>query len=511
MKKEEFNLSYIDEKVAPKREERLGACIEFGGTAGDLKKKFGGGCLKFSDRGFCQGSICQLLPGTAILNSIPDSVVIVHGSIGCGGAGHSHNANIRWRQTLAGSTNPKGALWLTTNLNEKDVVSGGEGKLEEAILEADRRYRPASIIVVSTCVPGIIGDDIDGVASKLKDQVNAVILPVHCEGFKTKIMATAYDAVYHSIARNLLKEEKIENKILIDELENEKEKQRQSKLVNLLNVSSMTPLDEKELTRLLNALGLEVKIYPVFAHPNDMILATKAALSISTCPTHDDYLVKHLHEKYGVPYILRHMPIGINNTSLWLRDIAKHFGLEERAEAIIKKEEDELRNVLKPYRESLKGKKAILSAGEVRTLATALWLQELGLEITAVRPYHYDEFGDVDLDKLLKADAELKVNVATVHPFESVNLIERNRPDIYLGHNSDNVWAAKQGIPILPIYGGANTYVGYTGAFDIARRLHRVLKNPAFNKKLRGNVRQPYFESWYSEEPFKFVTEGGAI
>jgi nitrogenase molybdenum-iron protein alpha chain len=502
-------LSYVDEKVAPKREERLGAVIDFGGCACDLKKKFNGGCLKNNDRGFCQGSICQLLPGTSILSSLPDSVVIVHGSLGCGGAGHSQNAGIRWRQTLDGGTNPKGALWLSTNLNERDVVSGGEGKLEQAILEADTRYRPASIIVISSCVPGIIGDDIDGVSTRMQPQVNAVILPVHCEGFKTKIMATAYDAIYHSISRNLLSRPREETRIIEDELELLAEKIRRSKRVNLMNVSSMTPQDEKELVRLLNALGLEVRIYPVFTHPDDMIFATEAALSISTCPTHDDYFLKYLQEKFGVPYILKYMPIGIANTNEWLRSVAKFFGLELVAEKIIERETKELWEALKTIAVKLKGKKAMLSAGEVRTFATAGCLQELGLEITAVRPYHYDEFGAPELDKLIAIDPETQVNVGTVQPFESVNLIKRNRPDIYLGHNSDNVWAAKSGIPILPIYGGPNTYVGYTGVFDIARRINRILRNPSFNLNLQKNVRQPYFKDWYKEQPFKYITEGG--
>jgi nitrogenase molybdenum-iron protein alpha chain len=503
-------LNFIKAKVAPKREDRLGACIEFGGSACELKKKFGEGCLKNSTSGFSQGSICQLLPGTSILNSIPDSVVIVHGSLGCGGAAHNFNASIRWRQSLAGSTNPRGALWLSTNLDELDVVNGGEKKLEEAIIEADKRYKPASIIVISSCVPGIIGDDIDEVAQRLQSQVNGVILPVHCEGFKTKIMATAYDSIYHSISRNLLGKEEQEEKIVEDELELAKEKSRLSKLVNLLNVSSMTPLDEKELTRLLNGLGLEVKIYPCYTHPEEMKYATQAAVSISTCPTHDDYFIKHLYEKYGVPYILNHMPIGVSNTNSWLRDIAKFLKVEELAERIIQKETEELKEALAPLRKNLAGKKAMLSAGEIRTFATALWLQELGMELVAVRPYHFDEFGEVDLDKLSAINPDLQVNVATVQPFETVNLIERNRPDIYLGHVSDNVWAAKLGIPVLPIYGGVNTsFVGYSGAFDLARRINRVLKNTSFNRNLRGNVRQPYNQNWYKQEPFSLITEGG--
>ena len=501
-------MSYLDQKVAPKREERLGTCVDFGGSACDLKKSFNGGCLRNNDRGFCQGSICQLLPGLSMLNTIPDSVVIVHGSLGCGGAGHSQSAAVRGRQILAGSTNPRGTLWLSTNLNEMDVVTGGEAKLAEAIIEADRRYRPESIIVVSSCVPGIIGDDLDGVVARIQPQVNGVILPVHCEGFKTKVMATAYDAVYHAISRRLLEKEEEEVRLIPDELEEAAEKIRRSRQVNLMNVSSGTPGDEKELTRLLNALGLEVKIFPCFTHPDDVKYAAEAALSISTCPTHDDYFLKYLQEKFGVPYLLRYMPIGIKNTNSWLREVAKFFHLEKVAERIIERETDELELALQPLRQTLKGKKAMLSAGEVRTLATAGWLQELGLEIIAVRPYHYDEFGEPALDKLIEHDPGLQANVGTVQPFETVNIIEKNKPDIYLGHNSDNIWAAKSGIPVLPVYGGPNTYVGYAGAFDFARNINRVLKNPSFNQNLMKNVRQPYFKSWYTDQPYKYIVQG---
>jgi nitrogenase molybdenum-iron protein alpha chain len=61
----------------------------------------------------------------------------------------------------------------------------------------------------------------------------------------------------------------------------------------------------------------------------------------------------------------------------------------------------------------------------------------------------------------------------------------------------------------MPIYGGNFTYLGYAGAFDIARRLNRILKNTSFNKKLKENVRQPYYKNWYKEEPFKYIVAGG--
>jgi nitrogenase molybdenum-iron protein alpha chain len=203
------------------------------------------------------------------------------------------------------------------------------------------------------------------------------------------------------------------------------------------------------------------------------------------------------------------MPIGIENTNLWLREVAAFFKHEEAVEKIIIRENQELDEALAPIRKNLRGKKALISAGEVRTIATAGLLQDLGMEIVAVRPYHFDRFGNEELGKLVGKQGDLPVNVATVQPFESVNIIEKTRPDIYLGHVADNVWAAKSGIPVMPIYGGAFTYAGYAGAFDIARRINRILQNPSFNKNLRHNVRQPYFADWYNAEPFKYITARG--
>jgi nitrogenase molybdenum-iron protein alpha chain len=502
-------MSYLDNKEPPKREERLKASITYGGSICGLAKKGKGCCLADQDRSFTQGSICLLLPGLAMLNSIPDSVVLLHGAIGCGSCAHSQNANIRsggnarWGRT-------KDALWLSTALNESEVVNGGEPKLEAAIREADRRYRPATIIVVAGCVPGIIGDDIDGVAARLQPEISAKILPVHCEGFKTKIWATAYDAVYHSIGRNLLDEPENRIRIIPDELEELNEKYRLRRTVNLMNVSSMGRVDELELTRLLNALGLEVNVFPVFTKPEEMYKATQAALSVSTCPTHDDYFLKHLQEKFGVPYIVKHMPIGIENTSRWLRDVAAFFHLEEQAEKLISQEEADLRAALAEFKAVFQGKKVFISAGEIRAFANGYLLTELGLEIVGIRSYHHDEFADGEYEKLAALyHQDFPVNIANAQPFEEANLLKKLQPDLFLGHWNGNATASKLGIATHVIYNTGLSYIGYKGVYELARRLYRQLKNPGFNRNLSEHVKLPYTQKWYDAEPFSYIKHQG--
>src|SRR6266702_1127441 len=380
-------MSHIDQKTPPRREERLNACIAHGGTicemAGARGKK---SCLQNDgDRSFTQGSICLLLPALAILNSLPDNVVLQHSAVGCGSCSHSQNANVRMGSNVR-QGKAKDGIWLSTAMNETDVITGGEEKLEQAIIEADRRYKPFSITVVSGCAPGIIGDDI-------------------------------YDAVYHGIGRTLLRSG--EQSPGADGLSPFRGLERLPNTVNLMNVSSMGRVDEVELERLLETLGLDVNVFPVFSHPESMVTATQAALSISTCPTHDDYFLSYLEERFGVPALIHHMPIGIENTSLWLRDVAARFGREEQTERLIAQEEGELRDALAEFRPLFEGKKV--------------------------------------------------------------------KPDLFLGHANGNGTAAKLGIPTHVIYNTGLAYIGYKGVYEIARRLHRQLSNPIYNRKLADN------------------------
>lgn len=317
-------MNFTKEKIPPVREDRLGACNAFGGTCHALSRQAKTGCLNNIRRSFTQTQGCQLNLSLIILSTIRDTVIIVHGPIGCGGGNIPMANGIKTFQKLRDPA-AKGVVWLNTNLDETDLIKGGEEKLEQAILHADSEFRPSAIIVINSCAPGIIGDDIDGLAEKLKDRVTAEIVPVHCEGFKTKIMATAYDSLYHGILRNLI--DRADNPVPAGEAKGN------SRKVNLLNLSSMSRIDEIELERLLGALGLEARILPCYAHPDDFGDIRDAALNVSVCATHDDYLTGHLREKYGIPVVTSDIPVGIAATGRWLMNIARFFGLEKEAGA----------------------------------------------------------------------------------------------------------------------------------------------------------------------------------
>jgi nitrogenase molybdenum-iron protein alpha chain len=207
------------------------------------------------------------------------------------------------------------------------------------------------------------------------------------------------------------------------------------------------------------------------------------------------------------------MPVGIENTSLWLRDIASVFGFQKQAEKLIAAEEAELKAALLEFRPLFEGKRVFISAGEFRALATARLLQELGLEVVGIRSFHHDEFAEGEYEKLAKeAKSDYVVDIANVQPFEEANLLKRLKPDLFLGHANGNMTAAKLGVATHVIYNTGLAYLGYRGAYDLARRLHRQLKNPAYNKNLADNIRLPYSDQWFGAEPFSYInTRGGAV
>nr|WP_092071644.1 nitrogenase component 1 [Dendrosporobacter quercicolus]NSL49511.1 nitrogenase [Dendrosporobacter quercicolus DSM 1736]SDM28753.1 nitrogenase molybdenum-iron protein alpha chain [Dendrosporobacter quercicolus] len=501
-------MDYISEKTPPVREERLRACNAYGGSSDKLVEKSKKGCLNGIKRKFSQTQGCQLNLSLAIINTIRDAVVIVHGPIGCGGGSLSQAGVNKGFKQLRDSGS-KGLLWVNTNLGENEVINGGEANLREAILYAEKEFRPSAIVIVNSCVPAIIGDDVDSVVEQAQQEVSARIVPVHCEGFKTKIQASAYDAVYHGILRNLMDNREREVRSEEDELELLKEKYRASRTVNVLNVSSMSRIDEYELVRILKALDLNLNILPCYAHPDDFYQATQAALNVSICATHDDYFVEHLKEKHNIPFILRTIPIGVKYTNRWVMDIARFFGIEEEAQRFIDQEVKLLEEALEPYREIFKGKKVLIGGGEIRVVANAELLTYLGLEVVGLRAYHYDQFGDEMLGEQ-EVVQQVPFNVATGQPFEQANLNANLKPDLYMGHVGTNVWAAKQGIPVLPLFQPSQLFLGYTGIFEVARRLARILRNPSFNRNLGANVKLPYFESWYEKDAFSYIDEGNA-
>ncbi|MDR1616945.1 MAG: nitrogenase, partial [Syntrophomonadaceae bacterium] len=126
-------MNYIKEKIPPIREDRLKACMAFGGSCCDISRQSKQGCLYNNNRKFSQSQGCQLTLSLAILNTLRDTVIIVHSPIGCGANLLAQAGVSKGFQKLR-DPGAFGLRWINTNLDEVDVVNGGEEKLKAAVL-----------------------------------------------------------------------------------------------------------------------------------------------------------------------------------------------------------------------------------------------------------------------------------------------------------------------------------------------------------------------------------------
>ena len=115
--------------------------------------------------------------GSAItLVPVADVAHLVHGPIGCLGNSWESRGSLSSGPTLHRRA-------FTTDLGEHDVIFGGEGRLREAILDIGRRFRPAAVFVYLTCVPGLIGDDVEAICREAAAELGLPVVPVLAAGF----------------------------------------------------------------------------------------------------------------------------------------------------------------------------------------------------------------------------------------------------------------------------------------------------------------------------------------
>lgn len=504
---ENLRYNYLAADEPPVRDERVGGCIAYCGSCAGLQGDFKSGCAQAQNRRFSQSGGCQLGLALGIINSLTRAITIVHSPLGCC-SGMAGAAGVRSTSRASRGLLVEEQTFIHTNMDELDVVNGGVEKLKRAILYADQEYHPEVIAIVNGCVPGIIGDDIDSVVRELETQISARLVPVHCEGFKSRFVSSGYDAANHGILKYLIRDPK-EYPQLTEEAQIKYDfakKYRISRTVNIFNVGSNSNGDEVELSRLVSALGLIPRVVPLNATVDDLDHLGEAALNISICATHDDYLLGHLKERYGTEYILDALPIGINCTNAWVRKIAAHFHLEAEGERLIEQENRELNEAIAPFVEVLKGKRIFVGGGETRILTTADFYKGIGMELVGIKAHNLDRFVENLLNDM--KDPELVVEVAAGQPAEELNTLKRLKPDIYIGHTGANGWVTKLGIPNIPLYGASINYMGYSGAFELARRAARALKNTNFSKNIGKYVGHPLTEAWMNLDPRENIVQG---
>lgn len=472
------------------RESRQNRYNDLGSTGALAEEDFKKGCLKKADRSFAQGLQCQQINSMAALMSLEDSVFIAHSPQGCVGCTALAVDQYRVGQAHRGVKHIKNPRIIVSNLDQNNVIFGGESKLRKAVEDAVERYHPRLIFVFASCASGIIGDDIDAIAKDIKQDTDALVIPIHCEGFKSKICASGFDAAFISINKYILKQERLE---------------KREGLINLFAPVSISYADQVEMERMLSLLGLNVNYIPFYSSLEKIKEIPAAQASTSICKVFADEFMKTLYEDYDIPYSHTVMPIGVRNTDIWFRGIAGVVGKEKEAEEIIQREHERILPLVESIKKRLIGKRVFICGGTGRSFAAAALIDDFGMKLVGLETPTYDEDAQADIEYLNTIHSDYVIDIANMQPFEQVNLVKKLKPDVFIGVPE---WAAKLGIPTTHVLDMKRPTMGYDGLLFLGNKIADQLENPGFNVKLSQHIKLPYRDSWYQEDAFKYIIGG---
>ncbi len=474
------------------REKRLGTINAYSGTAAQLVQKSEDGTLKEKKRRFSQCLGCNSGQAFCQLAMIDDVAVVNHAPIGCAGDFCGYNFTYRIEQERRDIEDHIGR-YFSTNIQEKDTVFGAIKKLEETIQVAYDRVSPKAIFITTSCAAGIIGEDIEGAANKMQEKLGIPVVTCTCDGFRSKVWTTGFDAAYHSVLRGIVKPPK-----------------KREKYVNVVNFWGSHVFDE-----IMWRFGYETRYIMPFSSIEQLEHCSEAAATIHICPSLSTYMGAGLHQLYGVPEIVAPPAYGIDGTDRWLRALGKVLNKPEVAEEIIEEGHREIVPKIEKIKEKFKGKRAYVMAGAAHGQALIHLLAELGFDVVGASVFHHDPIYDNEereQDVLKHAVDEYgdvkNYQVCNKQSFELVNALSRIKPDLILArHGGMTLWGAKLGIPSLLI-GDEQFGIGYKGALNYARRIEDTLDSIEFIKNYSTHVQNPYTEWWLQQEPGYFQGNG---
>ncbi|WP_033169627.1 nitrogenase component 1 [Selenomonas sp. ND2010] len=492
----------LDMASVEPREQRLGTIIAWDGNSEELheqsgyelrgqkergRKGCGGNCRLCELSGpFTQGAVCSEQMVECQAGNVRDAVLIQHSPIGCGGGQVEYNAIYRNGLAMRGYK-VENIRIISTNLKESDMVFGAADKLRQSIDDAWERYKPQAIFVASSCATGIIGEDIESITDEKEAELGIPVVPLACEGFRSKHWSTGFDATQHGILRQIVRRNP---------------QKKQEDLVNVINLWG-----SDVFTPLLKNLNLRVNYVVDLASVEELAQMSEAAATVGFCYTLSSYLAAALEQHFGVPEVKAPMPYGFAGTDAWLRELARVTHREDLVEPFIQAEHERVKPRVEELKKKLKGVKGFVATGSAYAHGLIQVMRELGIEVDGSLTFHHDpvyDSGDTQEDSLGYLNQHYgkvsNFHVSNRQQYQLYAFLQQVKPDFLLiRHNGLAPLASRLGIPAAPL-GDEHIAVGYDGMINLGETILEILAHKKFHDDIRKHVKLPYKKWWLKQK-----------
>lgn len=415
-------------------------------------------CNKDSLAGAVSQRACVFCGSRVVLYPIADALHLVHGPIGC--------AVYTWDIRGALSSGPElHRLSFSTDLQELDVVFGGEKKLKAALLELIERHNPKAAFVYSTCIVGIIGDDMEAVCRGVEAETNIPVIPVQSEGFKGNKRA-GYTAACNAMAR------------LIGSGDTSNISPYSINILGDFNLAGEIWM----IRKYFEEIGVEVVANITGdGRVKDIQRAHGAALNVVQCSGSTMDLAKLMEDEYGVPSI-RVSYFGVEDMAQALYDVASHFDndtLLDRAKTLVARELKTLLPKIAFYKEALQGKQAaIYVGGSFKAFSLVKAFRLLGINVVMVGSQTGTEQEYRELAEITDPGT---IIVDDTNPLELTSFLEEKQVDILVGGVKERPIAYKLGVAFCDHnHERKEALAGFTGMLNFAEEVYRSIMSPVW-------------------------------
>lgn len=439
-------------------------------------------------------SMCMPMGGIIPFKGVEQSMVILHGSQGCATYMRRHIAEHFNEPIDVGSS----------SLNEKGTIYGGESNLKQGLDNIIKLYKPGLIGVLTTCLAETIGEDIERISAEYcreRGFGDLPIVPVSTPGYggsHTEGYWLAARKIVSGLARKTPKHSGI----------------------NII-IPHISPADIREIKRFLELMAIEFTLFPDFSDTldrpysdtynkipdggtkiSDISAMPGAAATIQLGMTVEDELSpgRFLESEFGVPLYNVPIPIGIENTDLFLKVLTDITG--KCIPSVLEQERGRLLDsMIDSHKYNFAGRSVLFGEPEL-VYAMAKTCMENGIfPVVAATGSKNAKFS-----KLLEAELEkYKWKALLLHDTDFSQIRQKGREEganIAIGHSDGRYLTEREGLPLVrmgfPIHdrvGGQRILsVGYLGTTSFLDRITNTLLENKY-KSYRRTMYKKFFQT----------------
>lgn len=341
-----------------------------------------------------------------------------------------------------------------TEMGQTEAVFGGTEKLIAHVRSALER-KPGAVVVISSCVSGIIGDDVAAVEALSTPETPVIV--IKADGDIAGDYMDGIELCLHTLAERLIDRSAPPRPMSVN-------------LIGETGVANELDVNFRAVRELLGQMGIAVNCrFLGNATAAEVKNLLSAPLNILASDSEANRKLRSwLEERYGCVFFDGFLPVGFQETKRFLERIGSFFGCGEKAAPALRAEQERFDAeiaALKPY---LAGKKILMSTIN----ANMDWLLETasaaGMEFVWIGVLNYLH------TELSVTEHPDQYPVEEIADWPAVmEKIRQTSPDLVLSNYTSAVPAGDYIVDNMPM----SMFMGFRAGIPMLRRWALLTKN----------------------------------